>query len=999
MNKIYRIVINLLIYAGIFILSVILLFQLPPVQKWSLEKFYHSTMPDGTHYLETKGLSISFPFTLKAKALIFKDSYGEWLRIYDVKLKVDLWSLRENQVNVDELSSLKTQWLRMPRFITPPAFHVKYLFMPLFTAEKFTVDDFLLGEGLTGIDLWFGISSQIQSKDITQRDLNLILWPVGRENEISQVRGYLRYDQGIFSSNLSIKEDKGFLRSLIPFEDVVTKPDLNLQFELDQDRSLFDFRWEGSWELFNSKWTGKQSIHLKNNAWTIPPFIFTSPSGKIEGSLISDHFKVAGNMSGWTNVKYKHIQSEKGSIQFKLDKPPTKSFSSDINFKNLNLVYEGSPLEIDQGAIQLDGLKKAKGYSLKGQFHGIKTKSLEYLQQLETTVLLDQSDSDTQRITIEKLHGRLSGESFAIQKPITVTLKEKTLPEITPVHMTMKGGSLQAQLSGQRNLTFNLNQWPIQALPMISQYCQGTLNANGSLQFDKDNQIIGKSTFHSNQLYYLNPQGNLNISLNGDALFQRDHIHLKSTLKSEDKKISAPLDVFINAFIPLPTQSGSTKPLNSTLQMKGNLSHINDFFGLEDIYHGNIDGTVEIKNSPEKPIIQGNFSLKNGYYENVKFGTIIDKAQAKLTIKDNKAYIDEFTGSDRKSGTVKGHGSIDLKNLFTPIFDLSLDVNTFLIIQNDQIDASADGKLTMKGEGYQAKIQGDAKVEYLQFHLDSQNTNTEEGLKIKNLLRKSQQKISEKGQKSKTEQPNNIPLSAKKFPLNIDLNFKKDIQIRGLGLLTFWHGHLTTKGYANDGYLVGTLNLTNGKFNFLGTEFKLSHGHIIFDEIMQNDPRFLIASEQHIMDLNVILKFEGRSTDPKFSITSSPSMPMEEVLARVMFGTDSSRMSWVQGAQLASVIGSMNGKKSLDLMGKLKSFLSIDNITVKENSSPDGKKSQALSVTKQITNKLGLSLEQGASGNSGKVGVESLILPNLKVELDVSQDRNTGGGLTYSKRY
>ena len=78
--------------------------------------------------------------------------------------------------------------------------------------------------------------------------------------------------------------------------------------------------------------------------------------------------------------------------------------------------------------------------------------------------------------------------------------------------------------------------------------------------------------------------------------------------------------------------------------------------------------------------------------------------------------------------------------------------------------------------------------------------------------------------------------------------------------------------------------------------------------------------------MKVTVRIRGTAARPEITLVSSPSLPNDEVLAKVLFERSASQLSPVEAAQLASALSSLTGGGGLDVIGNLKSFAGLDRL-------------------------------------------------------------------------
>ena len=74
------------------------------------------------------------------------------------------------------------------------------------------------------------------------------------------------------------------------------------------------------------------------------------------------------------------------------------------------------------------------------------------------------------------------------------------------------------------------------------------------------------------------------------------------------------------------------------------------------------------------------------------------------------------------------------------------------------------------------------------------------------------------------------------------------------------------------------------------------------------------------------VRIRGTAERPEINLVSTPSLPNDEILSKVLFERSASQLSPVEAAQLASALSSLTGGGGLDIIGNLKSFAGLDRL-------------------------------------------------------------------------
>ncbi|RZI45725.1 translocation/assembly module TamB domain-containing protein [Candidatus Finniella inopinata] len=458
-------------------------------------------------------------------------------------------------------------------------------------------------------------------------------------------------------------------------------------------------------------------------------------------------------------------------------------------------------------------------------------------------------------------------------------------------------------------------------------------------------------------------------------------------------------------------QPGSAKPLNLkgiltltdgkalahspcriTANGQFNLSAIMPWLSNGDRISGKALVDLDLTGTYANPILQGMIKIKKGFYEIAEFGTCIGNVNLDLEAKGSNLTIVNFQASDgtkrsAPSGQLTGQGVIHIKDLFNPVLDVSLKVQDFQVAASDSFFARADGDITFKGPCHHAKVEGAVTLSPAKLMLEEVNPTPP--IPAIKLIESSLQHLDKRTK----------PAELKIFPILLKLKAPKRFMIQGFGLESLWEGEMDVTNYLSDTQLVGSITLVKGKLDLLGKSMKISQGHIRYDQAVPNDPFLSITAVRDVDGVTINLVVEGRASSPRFTFLSTPAMAEEEILSRLLFGRELSKISVGQSLQLAAAVASMHGQKGLNIMDKVRSSFGLDALEIKENTNDkDGSTSQALSIGKEF-GRVRISLDQAVTTGSSKATISTAITPSLNLDVDIGGSGNSNFGLSWIKRY
>ena len=143
-------------------------------------------------------------------------------------------------------------------------------------------------------------------------------------------------------------------------------------------------------------------------------------------------------------------------------------------------------------------------------------------------------------------------------------------------------------------------------------------------------------------------------------------------------------------------------------------------------------------------------------------------------------------------------------------------------------------------------------------------------------------------------------------------------------------------------------------------------------------PWVRIAATTHSDEFEISAVIEGNAFDPAVTFTSSPELPQEEVIARLLFNSGLQSLSPFQLAQLASAVATLAGTGGEGLLGRIRNSAGLVNLDVVADASGQA----AVTAGRYLTKNLYSELTVGQDGQSV-----------LNLNLDVSRSITLRGTL------
>ena len=234
--------------------------------------------------------------------------------------------------------------------------------------------------------------------------------------------------------------------------------------------------------------------------------------------------------------------------------------------------------------------------------------------------------------------------------------------------------------------------------------------------------------------------------------------------------------------------------------------------------------------------------------------------------------------------------------------------------------------------------------------------------------------------------------SAASFPLDITLNAPNRVFIRGRGLDAELGGSVRLTGTTAAIQPVGEFRLIRGRLDILGKRFTLDEGLARLQG--QFIPYIQLTASTARDGVTTSIVVEGDATSPAIRFTSSPELPEEEVLARLLFGRALTAISPLQAAQLASAVATLAGRGGEGIIGRIRKNFGLDDLDLQTDSTGN----TALRLGKYISEQVYTDVTIGADGKSD-LSINLDLSPSVTVRGAVSTDGNTGLGVFFEKDY
>jgi len=398
---------------------------------------------------------------------------------------------------------------------------------------------------------------------------------------------------------------------------------------------------------------------------------------------------------------------------------------------------------------------------------------------------------------------------------------------------------------------------------------------------------------------------------------------------------------------------------------------------------GPIAVAADIGGRWSNPVIRGSLKTQKARLDSAVTGMAIDNLAAQAHFSGPQLVFSQLSGSTSGGGSINGSGSVTFSGGKTAI-NLSFNASQALLLNRDDVAARVTGPLQIRSDGQGGTISGNLHLDKGRFQLGrASSAGAVPQLNVREIGLDQDDVIEPQA------------LHPWKLALKLAGN---NLTVTGLGINSIWRTNLDIGGVADAPRFTGRALLTRGDYDFAGRNFKLDRGTIRFLGESPPDPQLDIHAEAQLQGLDAGVNVAGTGLKPEITFTSTPAMPQDELLSRILFGTSITNLSAPEALQLASAVAALQGGSgNLDPINALRKAIGLDRLRIVPADVATGQKT-AIGAGKYITRKFFVEVITDGQGYSA-TQVEYQITRWLSILSTVSTIGRQSASVQVSKDY
>jgi translocation and assembly module TamB len=240
--------------------------------------------------------------------------------------------------------------------------------------------------------------------------------------------------------------------------------------------------------------------------------------------------------------------------------------------------------------------------------------------------------------------------------------------------------------------------------------------------------------------------------------------------------------------------------------------------------------------------------------------------------------------------------------------------------------------------------------------------------------------------------------------LNISVDAPRQILVKGRGLDAELGGEIRIRGTTASPTVSGGFELLRGTFTLASGHLTFTQGTVTFNGAglqKKIDPTLDFVAQTQVVDVTATVRVTGLADSPKIELSSTPDLPQDEILARLLFGVSASQLTALQVVQIGAALASLGGGGGgFNPLEKIQKTLGLDRLTVAGGSSsgPPGSNNTAntgasIEAGRYVSSRVFVGVKESTTGTT-QLAVDVDLAKRLKLQARVGNGTATAQGTT-----
>nr|WP_321457789.1 translocation/assembly module TamB domain-containing protein [uncultured Cohaesibacter sp.] len=408
---------------------------------------------------------------------------------------------------------------------------------------------------------------------------------------------------------------------------------------------------------------------------------------------------------------------------------------------------------------------------------------------------------------------------------------------------------------------------------------------------------------------------------------------------------------------------------------------------------GSANVAANVTGSFTAPDIKGSITTKGARFSEFSSGIVLRDLAGTVTLEGQRAVIQSVTGRLGKEGTldIKGTVGIDA-NAGLPA-DISVTIRNGNFKYEDMLTSLFNASMSLKGQlTGDSVISGQVALKTTEIMIPEKLPQSLTPIDVTH--KNATGRVAEQAKKFAPKESS----SASTGPaMRLDLQIKapRSIYVRGRGMDAELGGTIRITGTTADPRPLGSIDMQRGRLEILTKRLDFDSGTVTFAGTL--DPALDFTANASSSGTTYTVTVGGYASAPEIELSSSPTLPEDEILAHLFFDKNLADLSAIQLAQLANAVATLSGVNSgPGVLDRLRNMAGIDNIDIKSDETTN---ETTVGVGRYINDRTYINVEKSTASDSGKVSIDLDITDQFKAHGEASSDGEAKAGIFFERDY
>lgn len=424
------------------------------------------------------------------------------------------------------------------------------------------------------------------------------------------------------------------------------------------------------------------------------------------------------------------------------------------------------------------------------------------------------------------------------------------------------------------------------------------------------------------------------------------------------------------------------------------LAILNDMLAASgDRISGPVDVDMRITGRADAPDANGTIRLAGGTYVSPLNGVSFDQIALEARGGIRAIEITRFSARARNGGTVSGSGTVRLDASAGFPADIRITASDAEVVSTDIVDATVDASLSLTGPvATRPVLAGTVTIRRMDITLPDRLPHSVVAIPVQHVNTPEAVAAQLAAEDARRRQAAGGPVVG----LDLTVTTTNRIFVRGQGIDAQLGGEVTVRGTTAVPLVIGAFELRRGEVNFLSQRISLTRGRVTFSGGDRIDPILDFVAQTQTSSVTAQIAVTGTASRPVFTLSSSPELPQDEILSRILFDKATGSLSAGEALQLAQAAAQLAGvlSGSGGLIDGIRQNLGLDVLQL--TTSGDA---PALGIGRYINDNIYVGVTQGVRPDSSRVNVDIDLTRNIRARGSVGADGSSSVGVNVEWEY